>query len=116
MKQRLFYGITAVSAVAGLCLSLCLTPALAQGSAPVAENLEITTYRGVSVDGELAAVDPDGDVLTFLITTPPTKGTVEVDETGKFVYTPAGQTGKRLFRLCGTRSGGQPFPGGHRHY
>lgn len=98
MKQRLFYGITAVSAVAGLCLSLCLTPALAQGSAPVAENLEITTYRGVSVDGELAAVDPDGDVLTFLITTPPTKGTVEVDDTGKFIYTPAeGRRGKDYF-------------------
>ena len=116
MKQRLFYGITAVSAVAGLCLSLCLTPALAQGSAPVAENLEITTYRGVSVDGELAAVDPDGDVLTFLITTPPTKGTVEVDETGKFVYTPAeGRRGKDYFGYVAHRRRGPRRPV-HRPY
>ena len=32
----------------------------AAGSAPVAANLELTTYRGVSVGGQLAAYDPDG--------------------------------------------------------
>ncbi len=56
--------------------------------APVAENLNLTTYRNVCVGGQLAAVDPEGDAVTFEITTQPTKGTVELTEDGRFVYTP----------------------------
>lgn len=67
-------------------------------AAPVAENLEITTYRGVSVGGRLRAVDPDGDLLTFDVTTPPSKGTLELSKDGHFVYTPAeGKRGKDYF-------------------
>ena len=47
-------------------LALPLGSALAVSGAPVAENLELTTYRNVSVGGRLAAVDPDalsGDVF-----------------------------------------------------
>lgn len=62
----------------------------AAGSAPVAANLELTTYRGVSVGGQLAAYDPDGGELTFEITTPPVKGTIELSDGGSFIYTPAG--------------------------
>lgn len=62
----------------------------AAGSAPVAANLELTTYRGVSVGGQLAAYDPDGGELTFEITTPPVKGTIELFDGGSFIYTPAG--------------------------
>lgn len=98
MKQRIFYSSAAIVLAAALCLSAFLLPAEAGDGAPVAENLEIVTYRGVSVDGTLSAVDPDGDVLTFLITTPPTKGEVTVEDNGKFVYTPAnGKRGKDYF-------------------
>lgn len=98
MKQRIYHSITAIVLAAALCLSLTALSAVAGGNAPVAENLEITTYRGVSVDGRLSAVDPDGDLLTFTITTPPTKGTVEVEENGNFVYTPnEGKRGKDYF-------------------
>ncbi len=69
-------------------LALPLGSALAVSGAPVAENLELTTYRNVSVGGWLAAVDPEGDALTFEITTQPGKGTVELTEDGRFVYTP----------------------------
>ena len=69
-------------------LALPLGSALAVSGAPVAENLELTTYRNVSVGGRLAAVDPEGDALTFEITTQPGKGTVELTEDGRFVYTP----------------------------
>ena len=49
----------------------------AAGSAPVAANLELTTYRGVSVGGQLAAYDPDGGELTFDSLVPGTQYTIE---------------------------------------
>ncbi len=68
------------------------------GSAPIAENLEITTYRNVSVGSQLKATDPDGDVLKFVVTTPPTKGSIELKEGGAFVYTPSeGKRGRDYF-------------------
>ena len=70
----------------------------AAGSPPVAENLELATYRGVSVGGMLSAADPDGGQMRFQITTKPTKGTIDLAEDGHFVYTPAeGKRGKDYF-------------------
>ena len=86
-----------------LLLTLGAATASALGSmmdnmAPVAENLEIDTYRGVSVGGRLNAVDPDGDTLTYAATTAPTKGELEISEDGRFVYTPAdNKRGKDYF-------------------
>lgn len=82
------------------CLALCalIFPAAADNCAPVAENFEFETYRGVSFGGELAAVDPDGDVVSFEITTEPKKGTIELGDDGSFVYTPAeGKRGRDYF-------------------
>ncbi len=68
------------------------------GSAPVAENLEIETYRGVSVGGRLLATDPDGDLAGFEITTPPGKGELTVAADGCFIYAPAaGRRGRDYF-------------------
>ena len=61
-----------------LCMLLLggsLTAAAADG-APIAENLELTTYRGVSVGGRLKAFDPEGEEVHFRITTEPKKGTL----------------------------------------
>lgn len=63
-------------------------PSFAEGSAPVAENLELKTYRNVSVGGALSAYDPDGDTVRYEITTEPVKGSIELKEDGSFVYTP----------------------------
>lgn len=81
--------IRALAALA-LCFTLALPVggALAANGAPVAENLELTTYRNVCVGGQMAAVDPEGDAVTFEITTQPAKGTVEATDDGRFVYTP----------------------------
>ena len=107
MKQRIFHSVTAISLAAILSLSLMFIPALAGDNAPVAENLEITTYRGVSVDGRLSAVDPDGDVLAFTVTTPPTKGIVELGDNGSFVYTPhEGKRSKDYFGYVAVDSDG----------
>ena len=82
------------------CLALCalVFPAAADNCAPVAENFEFETYRGVSFGGELNAVDPDGDALSFEITTQPRKGTIELKDDGSFVYSPAeGKRGRDYF-------------------
>lgn len=87
-------------AAALCCLALCalVFPAMADASAPVAENFEFETYRGVSFGGRLAAVDPDGDALSFEITTRPKKGTIELSDDGSFIYSPAeGKRGRDYF-------------------
>ena len=76
-------------------------------TAPVAENQQIETYRGVSVGGQLTAHDPDGDELTFEIVTQPMKGTVRLSPNGAFVYTPEeGKRGKDYFGFRATDSAG----------
>jgi hypothetical protein len=83
-----------LTALAGL---LTFASAAATG-APVAENLELSTYRGVSVGGRLSATDPEGGALRYEVTTKPVKGAIALDDDGRFVYTPAdGKRGKDYF-------------------
>ena len=81
-----------------LTLSVINVGASGTGAVPIAENLEIMTYRNVSVGGQLKATDPDGDALTFEITTPPVKGELALRDNGCFVYTPKeGKRGRDYF-------------------
>ncbi len=57
-------------------------------SAPVAENLEYTTYRGIAISEQLTAFDPDGDKTSFYIMDNPSHGTVVLNADGHFTYTP----------------------------
>ena len=69
-------------------------------SAPIAENLELSTYKNVAVTGQFAAVDPEGDILTFRLVDKPARGAVTLPEDGsaQFVYTPyENKTGKDSF-------------------
>ena len=75
-------------------------------SAPVAENLDVRTYRETSVSGSFQALDPEGDLLSFRITAAPGKGSVTVRGSG-FVYTPSeGKRGKDSFRYQAVDSEG----------
>lgn len=66
--------------------------------APIAENMSIRVYRGVSYVGAFRAVDNEGGTLTFRIVTEPKKGTAEVSEDGLgFVYTAKNKTGADSF-------------------
>ncbi len=105
MKMKRFRFLALAMA---LILSLSAVAAYAQeNTAPVAENLEFTTYRGISIGGRLTAVDPDGDLLSFSITTAPTKGEIELNEDGRFVYTPEeGKRGKDYFGYKATDAQG----------
>ena len=69
-------------------------------SAPIAENLELSTYKNVAVTGQFAAVDPEGDILTFRLVDKPARGAVTLpeDDSAQFVYTPyENKTGKDSF-------------------
>ena len=96
MKRMLLSFIASfmlLSMLAGLA-----TPAFAEGTAPIAENLEIKTYRNTSVDGMLSAYDPESDITGFEITTKPTKGDIKVEPNGHFIYTPfEGKKGRDYF-------------------
>ena len=84
---------TTTFSVAALSMALLfgfgLSPrAEAAGSAPVAENLELTTRRNTPVSGQLSARDADGDIVSFEITTDPVKGELALKDEGRVVYTP----------------------------
>lgn len=109
MKTRTRIAVCAVLLAFAVCLTALspLLPANAANSAPVAENLELETYRNVSVGGRLSAVDPDGDVLTYQITTEPVKGSVELTSDGRFVYSPElNKRGRDYFGYVATDSEG----------
>ena len=67
---------------------------------PVARDLELSTYKNVTVTGYFDAVDAEGDVLSFRIVSNPARGAVELaeDGSGSFVYRPyENKTGKDKF-------------------
>lgn len=74
--------------------------------APIAQALEIRTYRGVPYQGKFQAADPEGDAVTFAVEREPKRGTVTV-EGDVFTYTPEGnKTGRDSFTYVATDAGG----------
>ena len=96
-----------------IMLSICLAgamfmPALAltsttdevENAAPIAENLTLKTYKGVAIASRFAAVDPEGDLVTFQVVDSPARGQITLDENdpAAFWYTPyEGKKGKDSF-------------------
>ena len=62
--------------------------ARADGSVPIAENIEISAKRSAPAAGRLIARDADHDVSRFVLTTKPRKGELKLAEDGSFLYTP----------------------------
>ncbi len=92
MKKKTL-GALALALTLSLTVGMLYACAAPSQENPIAENLELKTYRGVSVGGQLKATDPDGDMLKYEVTTEPIKGEVALKDDGSFVYTPA--EGKR---------------------
>ena len=81
--------------------------------APIARNMELSTYKDVSLTSWFDAVDSEGDVLTFQLTSTPARGAVSMAEDGssQFVYTPyEGKTGKDSFSYVAIDSAGNTSP------
>ena len=69
-------------------------------AAPVAQDLELSTYKNVAITERFSATDPEGDLLTFQLVDKPARGAVTMPEDGsnQFVYTPyENKTGKDTF-------------------
>ena len=67
---------------------------------PIAENLELDTYKNVAITGRFSAIDPEGDLLTYQLVRKPARGAITMPEDGSadFVYTPyENKTGKDTF-------------------
>ncbi|WP_068604245.1 Ig-like domain-containing protein [Paenibacillus swuensis] len=74
---------------------------------PTAESVTISTPENIAISGQITAVDPDGDPLTFTLNSSPINGTVIVTPTGGFTYTPAlGFVGTDTFTALVTDSNG----------
>ena len=79
-------------------------------SAPITSDLTLNTNANVPVAGQIQATDPQGETLTYTLTTPPPNGTVVLDPaTGAFTYTPnAGFVGTDTFVVTVTNTSGIP--------
>ena len=108
MKYRV--TLLAVCLLGALCLpvaAVSLTAAEAANSAPIAENLELTTYKNVAINGQCAAVDPEGDLVTFQLVDKPARGQVALQEDGYFCYTPyENKKGKDTFTYVAVDANG----------
>ena len=95
-----FLALTVASSlsVAALANGTAIESPAIKNTAPIAENLEYETFRGVALTGRFKALDPDGDLLTFEITSAPKKGSVAPGDNASFVYTPTEKSrGKDTF-------------------
>ena len=54
--KKILISLTAAALMLLMCVYLA-SPALAAGTAPIAENLEIKTYRNVSVGGKMSTYE-----------------------------------------------------------
>jgi len=105
--KRILIALLALTLAFSLCMELG-SSAQAASNAPVAENMEFSTYRNVSFGGELKAYSPDDEVVSYKITTEPIKGSVKLNEDGSFVYTPDNnKRGRDYFGYKATDSQGR---------
>lgn len=89
MRSRVILSALVLSAALMLpAAALTLSAGEVENAAPIAENLTCTTYRNVAICGQCAAVDPEGDLVTFRLMDKPARGQVELEEDGAFCYTP----------------------------
>jgi len=81
--------------------------------APVARNMDLATYRNVAITGYFDAVDVEGDILSFQLTSAPARGAVTLAEDGssQFVYTPyENKTGSDSFTYVAVDPAGNTSP------
>ena len=110
MKSRIIVlSLCLVGALAAPAAALTATTAEVENAAPIAENLTLNTYKGVAISSRFAAVDPEGDLVTFQIVDSPARGQVTLDENdpAAFWYTPyEGKKGKDSFTYVAVDSAG----------
>lgn len=105
--KRFFVSLLALIMAASMCSGLD-EPVYAEECKPAAEDLEFSTYRNVSFGGRLKAYTEGESQLSFEISREPDKGTVRLEEDGRFVYTPKeNKRGRDSFRYRALDSEGR---------
>lgn len=114
LKNRSIKRLSILALSAGVLLSVNAealfgaekADAQPEEGAPVAQELSISTYRGIPYEAQLLGSDAEGDDLTFAVVDEPRKGTVEIDG-ANFTYTPEeNATGADRFTYTVTDSAG----------
>lgn len=106
-KRLLSLCLALVLSFGTLCAAaLALDAAENAGTAPIAEDVSLSTYRGVPVKGEFRAVSPSGEAVMFKVCRLPKKG--EVTVCGElFIYTPdEDKRGRDSFTYAAVSSSG----------
>lgn len=87
LLSLLLIGALATPVSAAMVTTVSANP---DNSAPVAQNLTLSTYQGIAITSTFSAVDPEGDLLSFQVVDPPARGqvTMSEDDTSTFWYTP----------------------------
>ena len=81
-------------------------PAATEAGAPAVQDVEVTTYRDIAVQGQLRLASGEGEV-TYAVAEEPEKGTVVLDG-ASFTYTPeAGASGTDRFTYTAADSAGR---------
>lgn len=110
MKTRIMIlSLCLAGALSVPALALTTSSAEVANAAPIAEDLSLTTYKGVAISSRFAAVDPEGDLVTFQVVDSPARGQVSMDENdpAAFCYTPyEGKKGKDSFTYVAIDSQG----------
>lgn len=97
-----FIPVFSKSGAAAEAVTVSLNLSETANSAPIAHDISLPTYAGVTLCGSLNATDADGDACTFDIVTAPKRGTAEITDCN-FSYTPTdGKTGKDSFEYTAT--------------
>lgn len=74
---------------------------------PVAATGSLETYKNIANQGQLSASDPENDPMTYQLEEAPKHGSVDLQETGTYVYTPDhNKVGKDSFTFTVTDSAG----------
>ena len=107
LKRVVSLCLALVLALGTLCAgALALDKAESPGAAPIAENIALSTYRGVPVKGEFKAVSSSGEAVIFKLCKYPKKGEVAVCGS-LFIYTPyEGKRGKDTFTYAAVSTSG----------
>ncbi len=75
--------------------------------------VQISGHVTGPIDGTLAAVDPEGDRIFFVMTRAPREGTVKLNGDGAYTYTPGGDVRRRgHLQRHGSRRGSAHEPAG----
>lgn len=89
------------------------SPTTADSGAPIALNLDLSTYQNVAIQGYLEAADYEGDPISFQLTSTPARGGVTFSQEGgsQFTYTPyENKTGKDSFTYVAVDELGNTSP------